>query len=185
MSKIKNSLVAFSFILALFMCTHVESYGQSTRPPSDVNVVNTPNVTVTNTPSVRDADNPAHQPVQANMACFADNVLGCSETIYTVPSGKRLVIEFVSMEAGLTADQVAQMTMKTTVDGAEVTHRFPLTEPARVFQGEAVVATLAQQVRLYADAGTSVEMKARRNNIGAAFNAIFRFSISGYLVDVP
>ncbi|SRR6266545_1290746 len=177
MSKIKNPLVAFSFFMALFMFASVASYGQNPKPPSDVNVVNTP--------SVRDVDNPAHQPVQANMACVAQNVLGCSETIYTVPPGKRLVIEFVSMEADLTADQVAQMTMRTTVDGAEVTHRFPLTEPARVFQGEAVVAPISQQVRLYADAGTNVEMKARRNNVGAALNAFFRFSISGYLVDVP
>ncbi|HEX6730776.1 MAG TPA: hypothetical protein VF074_12215, partial [Pyrinomonadaceae bacterium] len=69
--------------------------------------------------------------------------------------------------------------------GADVTHRFPLTQPARVFQGEAVVAPIGQQLRLYADAGTNVEMKARRNNVGAALNAFFRFSISGYLVDVP
>jgi len=175
MSKIKNPLVAFSFLMALFMFAPVASYGQTPRPPADVNVVNTPNV--------RDADNPAHQPLQAIVACLADNVLGCSEIIYTVPQGKRLVIEFASMEASLTSGQVAQLTIETTAGGSNVPHRFPLTPPAVVFQGEAVVATLAQQVRLYADGGTNVEIKARRNFVGAAFKAFFRVSISGYLVD--
>lgn len=175
MSKIKISLVASSLFLALI--APIASYGQTAKPAADVNVINTP--------SVRDTDNPAHQPVQAIVACLADNVLGCSEIIYTVPEGKRLVIEFVSMEASLTADQKAQLKMETTAGGANVTHNFPLTQPAVVFQGEAVVSTLAQQVRLYADAGTNVEMKARRNNIGPAFKAFFRVSISGYLVDVP
>ena len=175
MSKIKNSLIASSFFFALFIFASTATYGQNAKPAADVNVVNTP--------SVRDADNPAHQPVQAIVACLADNVLGCSEIIYTVPEGKRLVIEFVSMEAILTADQKAQLKIETTAGGANVTHNFPLTPPAVVFQGEAVVSTLAQPVRLYADAGTSVEIKARRNNIGPAFKAFFRVSISGYLVD--
>jgi hypothetical protein len=175
MSKIKDSLIAPGFLLALFIFAPIATYGQAAKPSADVNVVNTP--------SVRDADNPAHQPVQAIVSCLADNVLGCSEIIYTVPQGKRLVIEFASMEATLTADQKAQLKLDTTAGGATVTHNFPLTPPAVVFQGEAVVSTLAQQVRLYADGGTSVEIKARRNNIGPAFLAFFRVSISGYLVD--
>jgi hypothetical protein len=49
MSKIKNSLVAFSFILSVFVFAPVATYGQTAKPPSDVNVVNTPNVKVANT----------------------------------------------------------------------------------------------------------------------------------------
>lgn len=49
MSKIKNSLIASSFFLALFIFAPVANYGQTAKPPSDVNVVNTPNVKVANT----------------------------------------------------------------------------------------------------------------------------------------
>ena len=175
MSKMKHSLIASSFLFALFIFAPTATYGQNAKPSADVNVVNTP--------SVRDADNPAHQPVQAIVTCLADHVIGCSAIIYTVPQGKRLVIEYASMEASLTDDQVAQLKIETIAGGTNVTHHFPVTAPAVVFQGEAVVATLAQQVRLYADAGTSVEIKARRNNVGPAFLAFFRVSISGYLVD--
>src|SRR5438132_10795306 len=87
----------------LLSCFALLPIAQAASSPSNVNVVNTPNVNVVNTPAspvpVRDVDNPAKQPFQAEaMGGFAD---GASTTgdipITTVPAGKRLVIEHVSV----------------------------------------------------------------------------------------
>jgi hypothetical protein len=187
MSTIKNSIFALSALLTLFTCTAETSYAQQQQQAKkaaaamDVNIVNTPNVQVTNTPSVRDADNPTRQPVQASAICEANNVIGCLPLIYTVPAGKRLVIEFASMDASLPVGQAAQLAIQTTVGGETVTHHLPLTPPAVSFQGQGAAAS-GQQVRLYADAGTGVTVDGTRNI--ATGTAFFNFSISGYLVDV-
>ena len=47
MSKIKKLPIAFSFFLFVF--APLANYGQTAKPPSEVNVVNTPNVKVANT----------------------------------------------------------------------------------------------------------------------------------------
>ena len=195
MFGIKNSLAAFGVFLPVSVCASATSYAQSLKPTSDVNVVNTPNVnvvnipgvSVTNTPSVRDANNPVRQPVEAQTNCTVTNLLGtCSATIYTVPEGKRLVIEFVTMDARLpTSGEVAQLIIRTTGIGPDGVYHLPLTAPAVDFFGEQVIsAPLAQQVRIYADAGTSVVMKGRHNLTAPAQSGSFTFSLSGYLVDV-
>src|SRR5439155_19781533 len=63
--------------------------------PSNVNVVNTPVSPV----QVRDADNPARQPFHAEVrGGFADGASTTGDiTITTVPAGKVLVIEHVSV----------------------------------------------------------------------------------------
>lgn len=174
MSKVNNSLVAFGLFFALFLCASMTSHAQSKKATAD-------DVNVVNTPSVRDTDNPARQPVQAQAACQANNVIGCLPIIYTVPAGKRLVIEFASMNANLPAGQTAQLAIQTSAGGETVNHHFPLTPPAVPFQGQGAAAA-GQQVRLYADAGTVVTVQGTRNI--ATGTAFFNFSISGYLVDV-
>jgi hypothetical protein len=172
MTKINNILFAFGFFLFVF--APGAGYAQGAKPASDVNVVNTPNV--------RDADSPARQPVQAGKTCSADNVVGCQANIYTVPQGKRLIIEFASMDANINVGQVAQLEVQTTVGGELVVHRFPTTQPAVAFSGQGS-ATLGQQVRLYAEAGDIVILSGIRNITTGP--ALFRFTISGHLVDVP
>ena len=157
-----------------------------------VNVANTPNVTianspevkVTNTPAVRDADNPARQPLEAGSNCTViDQSGGCSATVYTVPSGKRLVIEFVTMNARVpSSGSVAQLTIRTAADR---TYFLPQTAPGVDYLGEQEnSARLAQQVRIYVEPGMSVVMKGRHNLAAPAQSAAFDFTLSGYLVDV-
>jgi hypothetical protein len=130
--------------------------------------------------SVRDVDNPARQPVQAHAFCVA-GPSGCQETIYTVPAGKRLVIEQLSFadESG-TEGAVAAWSIDTMVGGGLQHHRFPVTAPTvtinNVHIGQAV-----HLVRLYADAGTSVTGAAAQNPPGGNFT----FVMSGHLVNVP
>ena len=131
---------------------------------------------------VRDVDNPALQPVQANASCNSNSVDSCEVTIFTVPLGKRLVIEYVSMGATIPPSQGATLTIDTFAGGAEATHLFPLSPPAVPILGT-TRTFLGQQVRIYADPGKTVLVQALRTS--TAGNATFEFSISGYLVNLP
>src|SRR5437773_3412095 len=70
---------------------------------TNVNVVNTPNVNVVNTPTVKDMDNPARQPFETSTGVTIQDgsSVGVRE-ITTVPAGKVLVIEQVSVDGRLT-----------------------------------------------------------------------------------
>jgi hypothetical protein len=135
--------------------------------------------------------NDAIQPVHASTSCLATTI-GCLPTIYTVPAGKRLVIEYASMSVCILPGQSATLGVTTTTGGKTVTHFLNGTPPA-VGPGtfaigcngalpSSSVAT-GQQVKIYADAGSSVFLEADRSN--TVGNAGFSISISGYLVDVP
>ena len=137
--------------------------------------------------------NDAIQPVQATQTCTT-TAIGCGGTLYTVPSGKRLVIEYASLSVCALPGQSAQLSISTTLGGAAVEHFVNIAPPAAgpgstsigcnplVNTGSSLTA-VGQSVRLYADAGTLVGANAdRTSNVG---DANFTFSISGYLVDVP
>jgi hypothetical protein len=190
MYKLKNSLIAFGglslFIGAISLVTPhpTPAQGSDSVGTKPISVVNTPIVRVGNPPGaplpVRDVDNPARQPVHTNVLCIANSMLGCDETIYTVPAGKRLVIEYASMLAEIPVGQVASWTISTFVRGRLERHRFPLTLPSVAFNN--VTATESgQQVRIYADPGTHVEAGGIPNSGSGPFT----FTISGHLVDVP
>src|SRR5947209_11888442 len=65
--------------------------------------------------------NDAIQPVQASAGCLATTI-GCLPTIYTVPAGKRLVIEYASMRVCILPGQSATLGITTTVGGQTVSH---------------------------------------------------------------
>ncbi len=191
MNRIKNSLIAFGglslLIGAIALVTPLPTQGHGddpVGPPKPVNVVNTPTVQVSNPAGapvpVRDVDNPARQTVHTNVFCLANSMIGCDETIYTVPAGKRLVIEYASMVAEIPVGQVASWTISTFVGGRLERHRFPQTPPSVAFNN--VNATESgQQVRIYADPGTNV----KAGGIPNSGSGPFTFTISGHLVDVP
>jgi hypothetical protein len=119
-----------------------------------VQIVNTPQAPA----PTRQSDLAAFQPVQRTGNVPA----GVSEVaLYTVPAGKRLVIEYVEGEVG----------WKTTVGGVTVAY-FP-TAPA---------GAEGQLIRIYADPGTRV-FAVRRATSRLGTYPLGRFS--GYLVDVP
>src|SRR5262245_16137361 len=94
-----------------------------TRPgPRDVNVVNPTSDPV----PVRDMDNAARQPFQSHIQCALNGSNACEGTI-TAPSGKELVIEFVSIS--LFADSgVMAYPPRITVPqgGSQESYFFPL-----------------------------------------------------------
>jgi len=134
---------------------------------------------------VRDLDNPARQPAQATATCSpsANDPRFCATTVYTVPAGKRLVIEFVAMRArGIPVGTAARLEIITIAGGQEAIFDFPFSAPVPESFGE---GNIAQVVRIYADAGTRVLTAGFRSGESNDFNSNFTFSISGYLVNIP
>jgi len=191
-------------------CLATGSHAQQGPPTRDVNIANTPlpvtgsvtlapgasvnvNSSVANPVRVRSV-NDAIQPVQASVSCTSpSNTIGCGPaTIYTVPTGKRLVIEYASMDACLLPGQTVELSIYTTLGSAFTRHYVNISPPAAGpgvtnigcnLPAASSITTVGQALRLYADAGTTVDVEGDRNAIAGSAN--LHFTISGYLVDVP
>src|SRR5215831_19236684 len=148
------------------------------------------NNTVTDPVRVRNV-NDAIQPFQAEGFCSAPaGVAGCAATIFTVPAGKRAVVEYYNGFANFAnvsaAGQVALVGLRTTVAGQVGLNYLPPTPPAvSNFSAPGAGTSWGQQVRLYADAGTTILGDGLPTNIPTASPYNFTFNIRGYLVDVP
>jgi hypothetical protein len=159
----------------------IESTSGGVKFP-DGTVQMTAGITPNQTVLVRDVDNPASQPVQGELVCTAPpGDKDCSGFLYIVPGGKRLVIEFVSMDAELAVGEVANFTiLPLGVSGPN--HTFPPSAPSISFGG-VKRALFSQSVRLYADPGAFVTVASEsQSTVGSRK---FRWTFSGYLVDVP
>ncbi len=141
---------------------------------------------------VRDV-NDAQQPVQANADCTsAAGTIGCGINLYTVPQGKRLVIEYASVSTCSLPGQIAVMSLLTTVGGSTTSHFVPSTPPAPSPGSNAIgcngvtpssISSFGQQLRIYADPSSTIGVEVDRDsNVG---NASYTVTMSGYLVDVP
>jgi hypothetical protein len=95
---------------------------------------------------------------------------------FTVPSGKRLVIEYVSA-SGVVPSGSSLIYSVTT---GSVQHWIPVTQQAA--DSYQVLFIAGQQTRLYAEPGTTVIVGVLRAGIGGTASA--NISISGSLVDV-
>lgn len=187
--------------------------GQGGGNSKDVNVVNTPtvlaqqsgawNVGITGTPTVnlannsvqvnnpatnpvlvRDVDISARQPVQVEG--FVSVGIGQSsngKVIYTVPVGKRLVVEFVSAEGDVRNTQSPRFQILTAFDDEFVIHTLTST-----LQGQGSPTSthhnVSQLVRFYAQPLSNVIF-----NFGRSFmvdgDARAAVTLSGYLEDAP
>ena len=125
---------------------------------------------------VSDVNNIARQPFQRIM------FLPAGPSSFVVPAGKRLVIEFASMNTSVdTGCRVIALTIQTTVGGTNAGFSLPPTHamvPGRSFD------TVGQPVSIYADPGTQVSFSTFTQSTGSC-NLLGSISISGYLVDVP
>jgi hypothetical protein len=157
----------------------------STSKASDVNVVNTPNINVVNTPTVRDADNPTRQPFQTGTGLHMDQ--GVGETGFdftTVPAGKRLIIDYVSVFGIMPTGEKLVSAEILLIQPDHVSYLqsfFRISAQGADYFGDYFVAS--DQVRLYADPGTTVRAHVRRDDASGA--AQVSFLISGHFVDLP
>ena len=167
-------------------------------PPFNVNVVNTP-LPVTGTINVgnlgdsplpvRDVDNPARQPIQANIIEVPPQIP--NPILFTVPAGKRLVIEYVSadIQANTQCATAPLYALRTTTGGVALNHFFQseFTGTLGAAANEATRAYgLSQQTRIYADPNTTVTLDIRTSAFpSCSFMVNDGIHVSGYLVDVP
>jgi len=128
-------------------------------------------VTTAGLTSVRDVDNPARQPFQFSLLAVAPN------NQFTVPSGKRLVIEYVSGRLSVSlGQQLESVFLFTKVNNVSVDHYFTPILTGGVTQS---IFTVSQQTRIYADPGTVIKL--------FTLGAVTEFgdlTISGYFVDL-
>ena len=128
---------------------------------------------------IRDVDNPAMQPFQAAGSCSLGGGCCCGNNVYTVPSGKRAVVEYVSAQcpqfpSGFGCAGFVQ----TTLNGVMVSHSL-----RAVPASNGTFNTVGQQVRIYGDAGTVIT--AGGYSTGGPATGTINLAISGYLVDLP
>ena len=200
MNTTKTRLAAgFALATAFVLGSAPRLYAQGGPPAKDVVVVNTPanpvpvrsvdkDVVVTNTAAnpalVRNVDEGSRQPFQRPFALQLAATEDSGEATYAVPAGKRWVIEYASMRASLFPDQTVFVNIVTTVAGQDAFH--PVLVADQGMYGALHLQGAAQQMRVYADPGTTVRVQfAREPSGGLKGDVAFSMTLSGYRVDVP
>ena len=132
---------------------------------------------------VRDVDNPARKPIQFRLA----NINADDPTIFEVPLGARLVIEFVSA-TGQTNEFCVPLALSvnTTADGVRQNHSFAPTRTV-VGIGQHTAFAASQPTRLYGDPGTTVTVSTVATFVQTGGDCVMTQSVSfsGYLVTLP
>jgi hypothetical protein len=137
---------------------------------------------------VRSAD--PRQPFQKSITVTWTNGSNYTADSFAVPTGKRLVIEMVSAEGTFeqTDNKLLAFSIGTTVNGAPAAYALPFIVQGASFSVPNSLHpyfyyAASQPVRLYADPGTPVSVKAFRALTTASGG--FTMNISGYLEDIP
>ena len=192
----RTILITAILFLSLFV---VQGYAEKPKP---VVVENSPDVYVTNGAQepvpVREVDKSIQKPIQASISVNPDTSQippdsSPGGTIYTVPSGKRLVIEYVTVQVLAThIDKKFQPEerfiafIKTTLDNNDNPHLLgALSPPLGLGSPWYDRQLLTQTLRLYADPGTDVDMWIMLGEPSFFRERPISFEISGYLLDVP
>jgi hypothetical protein len=135
-----------------------------------------------------DTENPAKQPFQDKIGIFIPDGALFGQDSTKVPAGKRLVIEYVGMHAGVQPGQkvlfVRVQTIHDNPAGQDsVDHVFGATFQGHDSHDDKDIFITSQTTRLYADVSVPVQFFVNRDpGAGTGFANI---TISGYLVDVP
>ena len=133
---------------------------------------------------IHDVDNAARQPVQFGAeVIFTDTDFSASFSgTFTVPAGKRLVIESVDGQISVPTGEQFLAKIFTTASGVASGHALPFT--SKVNFGSFDVYATAVSTRFYADPGTKVFYLVDRNS-GAGGSGPTEIEFSGYLVNLP
>jgi hypothetical protein len=133
---------------------------------------------------IKDVDSPARQPfaVGTTITDFAGGSNSLSDTVLTVPAGKRAVVEHVSCINYIdTANNWIRFEMRYTSAGAASKHQFVHTYVGPSFSSGIDIWSFSQPVRAYADPSTTITIAAlRRSGSGAGGIECY---VSGHYVD--
>jgi len=123
---------------------------------------------------VRDVDEGALQPFQASLLPHSSNA-GQATDYFTVPAGKRLVIEYYSAQAQDLTGGFAAMVLTTVVGSSVVSYI--------IYVNANTTNQLNQMTKIYADPGTVVQAFAFNASPATSCGGVI--NISGHLVNVP
>lgn len=163
------------------------------QPSGQAGGTGTSNVVVTNTAAqpvpVKNLDNPAKQPFQWHNSGVVATGSDRADFTFQVPAGKRLVIEQLSGEASVVSSSgtVPRFLIASFAGGAVASGYAPATYVGNDL-GMAPAVYANQQLRMYADPGTTVSVEVQRStdNVGGYSGHVnFTVSVTGYLVDIP
>jgi hypothetical protein len=184
--KIKNYLMAavgFGILVgSIILAQPFVSHSQNQVPPTPVEVINTPL-------EVRTVEAPPccvpKRPFRKLIRCFGTDGKFFVNSDFFVPSGKRLVIENVSVKAFVPSGEQLQVGF-TYSDPSDpsvfIRQDFPVTLQGTRFPG-ADDFVASQQMRVYVDSGTLITVIGHREPQHGFFEVDFSFS--GFLVDLP
>jgi hypothetical protein len=159
----------------------------TTTVAGNVNIANQPTVKVGNTAAapvaVRDVDNPGRHPFQffATFSKSGGNFI--SDNQIAVPSGKRLVIETITLQAWVPAGQKLLAQINMVGGGTFAQHNIVLTPQGGFDCNLLDYFAATETVRLYADSGSAVPLNVTRNSSDANLWG-GSYTVSGYLLDV-
>jgi hypothetical protein len=185
-SRFVVAAMAVALILMLLTFTNGGLALAEQMHPLLVQVVNSASEPV----PTRDVDRPANQPFQVRLTGFSitDGFRGDTKCI-TVPSGKRLVVEFASAEIGAPSGQNPSVLLFAAPpadcdnDEAVIGHRLiTVVEEPNVQTGRDLhVAT--QSVRLYVNSGDLLGVTVGRAEFTGQLTG--QVNVTGYLIDAP
>jgi hypothetical protein len=101
---------------------------------------------------------------------------------FTVPPNNQLVLEYVTATVDVTRGEAVRARLATVVNGITAVHRLPLVPTSTPFVLGMDQYEAGQNVRLYADAGTTVAvtlLKAAQHG-----EARGTFTLTGYTTDI-
>lgn len=129
----------------------------------------------------------AAEPVQGFAASFdfgQGQFTSAAQDLYTVPAGKRLIVEYAGLGCYLPPGQTAIVSFQTTLNGAIGLHNLtqaPLAPQSSLSFGS--FTALSQQVRWYADPSTALQASVVRTDTTGIGGCTVHFS--GRLVNIP
>lgn len=123
----------------------------------------------------------AKQPYQKTFVLTLDPGEFSDTFSFSVPVGKRFVVEQVSASAAMPTGQKVTVNLATTGGGLNGRAWLALAAQGAVSGLDRYTST--QPLRMYADPSTAVTFQASRSDNSSP--ATLNFSVTGYLVDVP
>lgn len=129
----------------------------------------------------RDADNPVANALQVELcsedggSTFCDSRFNSPQPTYTVPSGERFAVQFVSGTCGSSTGTVYSTEVQTSLGASTVDHEIMLSPISG-----SVESLLSQQVRFYADPSSTIQLFYTTS--GSAGHTWCDLELSGYTV---
>lgn len=171
MQNIRSKGIAIAALATVVVCGTIMSSHQAAAAGGG------PSVTIDGPLPLPVHDAPS-QPFQVQVNCNPSTIGTCVTTVYTVPAGKRAVIEYASASAFVGVGHRLLVNVSTTVNSVAVRNLLPSTELNNAATDD--VLQVGQQVKWYADPGTQISAFLSSSN-----PSTMNITLNGHLVNVP